>query len=96
MSAAPHLAPEPSGAPLTVIFDQTSNFAAVPNLLGLHPGESMLKGWITARLAPLAIRKRLRPGWRVIITNDSGLRGALVDNKDRELITFAIIKGHRL
>ena len=96
MTAAPFLAPEPAGAPMTVVFDQRSNFAAVPNLLGNHPGASMLKSWLTQRLAPLAIRKRLKPGWRVIITNDSGLTGALVDNRDRDLITFKIIKGHRL
>ena len=94
MTAAPHLAPEPSGAPLTVLFDQTSNFAHVPNLLGQHPGASMLKAWLTQRLAPLAIRKRLKPGWQIRI--DPDLTGALVDNRDRELITFEIVKGHKL
>lgn len=93
MSAAPRLVPEPSGAPMTVLFDQTSNFAAVPNLLGHHPGASMLKGWITQRLAPLAARKGLRPGWHVRI---DGLTGALVDSKGRDLITFDIKKGHHL
>jgi hypothetical protein len=95
VTAAPHLAPEPSGAPMTVVFDQTSNFAAVPNLLGHHPGASMLKGWLTQRLAPLAIRKRLRPGWHVTIAIN-GHDGALRDRNDIPLITFEIIKGHRL
>jgi hypothetical protein len=95
MSAAPHLAPEPSGAPMTVIFDQTSNFAHVPNLLGLHPGPSMLKSWLTQRLAPLAIRKRLKPGWHVQLDlADRG--GELCDRHGKTLITFEIVKGHRL
>jgi hypothetical protein len=82
-----------SNQAMTVIFDQTSNFAHVPNLLGYHPGRYALHGWLTARLAPLAIRKRLRPGWQVRI---DGNGGALVDNKDRELLTFEIVKGHNL
>jgi hypothetical protein len=91
MSAAPHLAPEPSGAPMTVIFDQTSNFAHVPNLLGYHPGRYALHGWLTARLAPLAHRKRLKPGWHVSLD-----AGALLDRNDKPLITFEIVKGHKL
>jgi hypothetical protein len=91
MSTAPHFAPEPSGAPMTVIFDQTSNFAHVPNLLGLHPGASMLRSWLTQRLAPLAVKKRLKPGWHVSLD-----AGALLDRNDKPLITFEIVKGHRL
>lgn len=93
MTAARKLAPEPSGAPMTIVFDQRSNFAAVPNLLGLHPGASMLKGWITQRLAPLAARKGLRPGWHVRV---EGREGALVDGKGRDLITFDIKPGHHI
>jgi len=94
VTAAPDLAPEPSGAPLTVVFDQASNFAAPPNLLGVHPGASMLRGWLTQRLAPIAIRKRLKPGWQVV--QHDGTSGALVDRHGKELITFDIVKGHRL
>jgi hypothetical protein len=95
MSAQRVEAPEPSGAAMTVIFDSTSNFAHVPNLLGYHPGASALKGWLTASLAPVAIRKRLRPGWHVALDlADRG--GALVDRQGVELITFEITPGHRL
>ena len=94
MTAAPFLAPEPAGAPMTVVFDQRSNFAAVPNLLGNHPGASMMKSWLTQRLAPLAIRKRLKPGWEVRIAPD--LTGVLIDRNEKVLISFEIIKGHRL
>lgn len=99
MTAAPALRPEPSGAPMTVVFDPVSNFAAVPNLLGLHPGASMLKGWITPRLAPFAIRKRLKPGWHVRVDPfhpGRTLTGALVDSRDRDLISFTIVSGHQL
>ena len=99
MSAAEARRPEPSGAPMTVIFDPVSNFAAPPNLLGLHPGASMLRGWLTQQLAPLAIRKRLRPGWHVHVEPyypGRTLTGALRDNKDKDLITFEIVSGHRL
>ena len=99
MSAAPAVKPEPSGAPMTVIFDQRSNFAAPPNLLGHHPGASMMKGWLTHRLAQLAIRKRLKPGWHVHIEPyhpGRTLTGALRDRADKDLITFEIVSGHRL
>jgi hypothetical protein len=80
---------------MTVIFDQRSNFAAVPNLLGYHPGASLMKSWLTQRLAPLAIRKRLKPGWHVQLDlADRG--GELCDRHGKPLITFAIVKGHRL
>lgn len=78
---------------MTVIFDSTSNFAHIPNLLGYHPGAHKLGPWLTARLAPFAIRKRLRPGWHVTTT---GLTGELRDNKDTALISFEITPGHRL
>lgn len=85
--------PEPSGAAMTVIFDTTSNFAHVPNLLGYHPGARMLGHWLTGKLAPLAIRKRLRPGWYVHLDGNAGeLRG----RDDTPLIRFNIIPGHRL
>jgi hypothetical protein len=99
VSAAPALKPEPSGAPMTVIFDPRSNFAGPPNLLGLHPGASMLKGWLTQRLAPLAIRKRLKPGWHVRLDNycpGRAFTGALRDRNDKDLITFEIVSGHHL
>ena len=86
-------APEPSGAALTVVFETTSNFAHVPNLLGYHPGQRMLGHWLTGRLAPIAIRKRLRPGWYVHV---DGLAGELRDRADTPLIRFEIIPGHRL
>lgn len=76
---------------MTVIFDQTSNFAAVPNLLGYHPGRYALHGWLTMRLAPLAHKKRLKPGWHVSLD-----AGALLDRNDKPLLTFEIVKGHRL
>lgn len=84
---------EPSGAAMTVIFDSTSNFAHVPNLLGYHPGARQLGLWLTGRLAPLAIRKRLRPGWYVHV---HGLTGELRDRSDTPLIRFEIVSGHRL
>jgi hypothetical protein len=84
---------EPMGAPLTVVFDSATSFADVPNLLAYHPGPSALHGWLTMKLAPIAVRKRLRPGWRVTVT---GTTGALLNNKDRQLLTFELIKGHRL
>jgi hypothetical protein len=85
---------EPSGAAMTVVFDTTSNFAHVPNLLGYHPGARQLAAWLTGRLAPLAIRKRLRPGWYVHL--DPGLTGELRDRSDTPLIRFEIVSGHRL
>ena len=78
---------------MTVIFDQTSNFAAIPNLLGSHPGASMLRGWITQRVAKIAIKKRLRPGWYVHL---DGLKGELRDRDHKPKISFEIVKGHRL
>jgi hypothetical protein len=99
VSAAEARKPEPSGAPMTVVFDPRSNFAAPPNLIGYHPGASMLKGWLTQRLAPLAIRKRLKPGWHVHIEPyhpGRTLTGALRDRQDKELITFEIKAGHYL
>jgi hypothetical protein len=79
---------------MTVIFDSKSNFAHVPNLLGYHPGARQLVPWLTGRLAPLAIRKRLRPGWHVHI--ELGLTGELRDRNDTPLIRFSIVPGHRL
>lgn len=99
MSAQPVERPEPSGAPLTVVFDPRSNFAAPPNLLGHHPGASQLKTWLTHRLAPLAVSKRLKPGWHVHIENyfvGRPLTGALRDRNDKDLITFEIKQGHHL
>ena len=86
---------EPSGAAMTVVFDTTSNFAHVPNLLAYHPGRGLLLPWLTGKLAPVAIRKRLRPGWRVTI-DPGGRAGQLVDRSDAPLISFEIIPGHRL
>ena len=86
---------EPSGAALTVVFDSTSNFAHVPNLLGYHPGLSMLKGWLSQRLAPVAIRKRLKPGWYVDV-EPGGRAGELRDRDDTPLIRFEILPGHKL
>jgi len=99
MSAQPAERPEPSGAPMTVVFDPVSNFAAPPNLLGNHPGASKLKTWLTHRLAPLAVSKRLKPGWHVHIENyfpGRPLTGALRDRGDNDLITFEIRQGHHL
>jgi hypothetical protein len=99
VSAQPVERPEPSGAPLTVVFDPRSNFAAPPNLLGLHPGASQLRTWLTHRLAPLAVSKRLKPGWHVHITPyhpGRTMTGALRDSRDRDLITFEIRQGHHL
>lgn len=93
MTAQPAAPAEPSGAPMTVIFATTSNFAHVPNLLGYHPGARQLGAWLTGRLAPLAIRKRLRPGWYVHL---DGLTGELRDRADTPLIAFEIVRGHRL
>jgi hypothetical protein len=81
------------GAAMTVVFDSATSFADVPNLLGYHPGPTALHGWLTMKLAPIAVRKRLKPGWHVTIT---GLTGALNDRHGKELITFEITKGHRL
>jgi hypothetical protein len=78
---------------MTVVFDTTSNFAHVPNLLAYHPGLSALPGWLTGKLAPVAIRKRLRPGWYVHV---DGLAGELRDRADTPLIRFSIVPGHRL
>jgi hypothetical protein len=94
VSAQPVAPHEPSGAAMTVVFDTTSNFAHVPNLLGYHPGARQLVGWLTGKLAPVAIRKRLRPGWYVHV--DLGLTGALCDRQGTPLITFDIVPGHRL
>jgi len=84
---------EPMGAPLTVVFDSATSFADVPNLLAYHPGPSALHGWLTMKLAPIAVKKRLKPGWRVRVTDTAG---ALLDRNDKELLTFEILKGHRL
>ncbi|WNN96014.1 hypothetical protein SEA_HIRKO_64 [Arthrobacter phage Hirko] len=85
---------EPSGAAMTVVFDTTSNFAHVPNLLGYHPGARQLVGWITTAVAPVAIRKRLKPGWHVHL--DPGLKGELRDRQGAALIAFSVVPGHRL
>jgi len=84
---------EPMGAPLTVVFDSATSFADVPNLLGYHPGPGLIVGWLTQRLAPVAIRKRLRPGWHVTVT---GTDGALRDRNGTIRLTFTLMKGHKL
>ena len=92
MTAQP-VEPAPARMPLTIVFDSATSFADVPNLLGSHPGPGLIVGWLTQRLAPVAIKKRLRPGWHVTVT---GTTGALRDRNGTERLTFEIIKGHRL
>jgi hypothetical protein len=84
---------ESMGAPLTVVFDSATSFAYVPKLHAYHPGPSDLHGWLTMKLAPIAVRKRLKPGWHVTVIEKTG---ALCDRYGKELITFEIVKGHRL
>lgn len=84
---------EPMGAPMTVVFDSATSFADVPNLLAYHPGPTALHGWLTYKLAPVAVAKRLKPGWNVKVWGDEG---ALCDRNGKVLLTFEIVKGHRL
>lgn len=85
---------EPLGAPMTVVFDSKTSFADVPNLLAYHPGPTALHGWLTYKLAPIAVKKRLKPGWHVSLLRDAA--GELRDRHGKELLTFEIVKGHRL
>jgi len=83
------------GAPMTVVFDSATSFADVPNLLAYHPGPTALHGWLTMKLAPIAHKKRLKPGWHVQLDlADRG--GALCDRHGKELLTFELVKGHHL
>jgi hypothetical protein len=87
---------EPMGAAMTVVFDSATSWADVPNLLAYHPGKTALHGWLTYRLAPIAVKKRLKPGWHVTFTSTAGTAGALCDRHGKPLLSFEIVKGHRL
>lgn len=93
MSAQPV---EPMGAAMTVVFDSATSFADVPNLLAYHPGQTALHGWLTMRLAPIAVKKRLKPGWHVAFTDRTALTGELRNRHGKPLLSFEIMKGHRL
>lgn len=94
MSAHPIERADSVGPLVTIRFDSSSHFASFPDLLMYRPYDRQtFLNQITAKVAPVMIRKRQKPGWHVTLTSTGG---EVRDRFDKTLITFEILAGYKL
>lgn len=94
MTALPIERAANTGPLVTIRFDSSSHFASFPDLLMYRPYDRQaFINQITAKVAPVLIRKREKPGWRVHLTATGG---EILDRFEKTLITFETMNGYKL
>lgn len=94
MSASPIERADAVGPLVTIRFDSSSHFASFPDLLMYKPYDrQVFVNQITAKVAPVLIRKREKPGWYVHTTATGG---EIRDRFEKPLISFEIMPGFKL